>query len=514
MEKDSLTFYFDHMFDSVDPLIVLDECQRNVLLDNSKYLLVLAGAGSGKTTTMAAKVKYLIEIKKVLEKEILVLSFTRKATEEIRKRIQEDFGFSNVSVWTFHKLGYQILKKNKKSFSVITDPEKQKIFCEFLKENIKDPFFRNKLFLCFNKKYRLKEEYQKLKKGEEPVFSFFILKFLLPFFSYLKGNKDPISTFSFYQKHTRFKEKLKWKILNDCFLFYQKKLTQLKKIDFEDMISLADQTLSCQKESFPYRYLIIDEYQDISYQRFLLVKKLSECNDLKIMAVGDDFQAIFGFSGSQVSLFMDFLKYFPSGKLLTIHETYRNSQELIDVASHFILKNTKQLEKNLYSKKHLNYPVQIFFYKNQEEKLHQVIKIIKENRKKSILLMGRYQEDCKFLLESSFFEMRNNRLICTLYPESDLTFLTIHSAKGLGFEECILLNLEDTIYGFPSKIQDEKMMKRLKETQKEPIKYPEERRLFYVALTRTKHHIYLLVPKKNPSSFINELKKESQVLFH
>ncbi|NLV90769.1 MAG: DNA helicase UvrD, partial [Tenericutes bacterium] len=97
------------------------------------------------------------------------------------------------------------------------------------------------------------------------------------------------------------------------------------------------------------------------------------------------------------------------------------------------------------------------------------------------------------------------------HKDMHIDFLTIHKAKGLGYDYCVLLDLEDGIYGFPSKIEDEPVMKLIKPKIDEPVDYPEERRLFYVALTRTKNKIYMLVPKSKASSFAIELKNYTNV---
>ena len=139
--KENLTKYkkyFDTMFKKIDSNIVLDENQRKVILTDKCHLLVVAGAGSGKTTTMSAKVKFLIEKRNVDPKKIMVISFTNKASDEIAHRIHHDFGFKGVNVCTFHKLGMKILRANKEKISIIDDEEKNKIFDIFMNELFKN----------------------------------------------------------------------------------------------------------------------------------------------------------------------------------------------------------------------------------------------------------------------------------------------------------------------------------------------------------------------------------------
>ena len=119
----SMDEYFGNLFKTVDKNICLDEEQRKVILDDSKYLMVVAGAGSGKTTTMSAKVKYLVEIKKADPKKIVLISFTNKAVDELRERINNQFNIP-CHISTFHSLAYKILKENGRNYEIMTFPHK------------------------------------------------------------------------------------------------------------------------------------------------------------------------------------------------------------------------------------------------------------------------------------------------------------------------------------------------------------------------------------------------------
>ena len=129
--------------------------------------------------------------------------------------------------------------------------------------------------------------------------------------------------------------------------------------------------------------------------------------------------------------------------------------------------------------------------------------------KSSILLLGRYKFDKKRLLKSEEFigSEDSNTLRSRKYPMANLTFLTVHSAKGLGFDNVIILNTEEGKFGFPSQIEDDPIM-RLVIQQDYSMEFAEERRLMYVALTRTKNHVYLAVPQNKPSRFLLELIKD------
>ena len=126
--------YFNNLFKNVDDNIHLDQEQINVILDESKYLMVIAGAGSGKTTTMSAKVKYLVDIKKVDPKKIILISFTNKAVLELKERINDNFNIP-CDISTFHSFAYKLLKNSGKTPEIMTFP--QKIVEKFKKANKK-----------------------------------------------------------------------------------------------------------------------------------------------------------------------------------------------------------------------------------------------------------------------------------------------------------------------------------------------------------------------------------------
>ena len=124
-----------------------------------------------------------------------------------------------------------------------------------------------------------------------------------------------------------------------------------------------------QNTSLPYKYIIIDEFQDIARQRFNLTKRLSDITHAKVVAVGDDWQSIYAFAGSDITLFTKFIEFMGSGKELKITHTYRNSQELIDIAGGFVQKNSSQIRKHLLSPKHLKDPIQLEFYDDNNKNL-------------------------------------------------------------------------------------------------------------------------------------------------
>ena len=280
-----------------------------------------------------------------------------------------------------------------------------------------------------------------------------------------------------------------------------------------------------------FKYIIVDEYQDISRQRFDLTKELSEVTDAKIIAVGDDWQSIYAFSGSDITLFTKFEEKMGYAKMLKIVRTYRNSQEVIDIAGNFIQQNKEQISKQLISNKHITDPVLIYTYDSSPKKAnnanrksgsnyemaHAIEQVLgdlllykKEEGKEpgSILLLGRYGFDGDNLERTGLFEYinRTNKVKSVKYPRLDITFMTAHSSKGLGYDDVIVINGKNETYGFPSKVEDDPVLSFVIKGDRS-IDYAEERRLFYVAMTRTKNRVFFVAPEKNPSEFLLELKR-------
>ena len=221
----------------------------------------------------------------------------------------------------------------------------------------------------------------------------------------------------------------------------------------------------------------------------------------------------------------EFKKYLEDAKQIPITNVYRNSQELIDIATSFIDKNSMQIKKKLSSIKHLDNPIEIYAYDdsiyletniNKSNLLVNILdKIYNNNPKNKVLLLERYNSDIDTVLNTNELIKKNKEnIINKNHLNMQIDYLTIHKSKGLEYDDCILINAIDDKYGFPSKIEDEKIISILKPKIKENITYPEERRLFYVAITRTKNKLYILVPKSKVSSFVKEISVYKNVIIN
>lgn len=702
--------YLDNILRQVDPTVTLDEDQRKVVLTDEDYCLVIAGAGAGKTTTVAAKVKYLVDKKNIDPSRILVISFTNKAVNELKDKIQTGLGI-HCPIATFHSTGNAIIHKhmpeeklniveNTKLYFVIRDyfrnsvlknesmvnnlimffatyfdapyegndlndffnkiakanystmrsdledfrrevidartkksvtiqneilrshqeveianflylnnidyeyepiypyhityarkpytpdfiiMQKDKVFylehfgisengqndrysddeLARYKQSINEKVSLHKkhntnliyTFSSYNDKRSLSAHLKELLEkngfileprsnrevmeiliaGEENRYIRKLLNLICRFISNFKVNGYRAEEFNrMYHATQNVRSRLFLNICNDCYLEYERWLNENKAVDFEDMINESARLLMEVKEmkqKLDFKYIIVDEYQDISKQRFDLTKALSEVTDAKIMAVGDDWQSIYAFSGSDITLFTKFAEKMGYAKMLKIVKTYRNSQEVIDIAGNFIQKNTNQISKRLVSPKRIEDPVIIYTYDSKaktpngnrrsganyalakavQTALEHIMKSKRAEGKKpgTILLLGRFGFDGDHLERSGLFEYvnRGNKVKSVKYPELDITFMTAHSSKGLGYDDVIIINGKNETYGFPSKIEDDPVLAFVIKGDNS-FDYAEERRLFYVAMTRTKNRVYFVAPESNPSEFLLEIKKE------
>lgn len=696
--------YLDNVLKSVDPAICLDDEQRRVVLSDEDYTLVIAGAGAGKTTTVAAKVKYLVEKKNIKPQEILVISFTNKAVGELKDKINKDLKI-DCPVTTFHKAGYAICKRTEdERRRVVTEGYMYSVINEYLKTNILEyPELVDKLILFFgsyfdapyegddlntffnyiskadfttlrgnmneytekvidqrtgrcvsiahermrslqevlianflylnsigysyekvypynilrsqkpytpdftitqgdkvvylehfgitedgrnnryseeqlntykseiNDKIRLhnehnteliytfsayndgrdllahlkeellvhglelnprpsKEVFEKIVNTEENKYIQRLVKLICTFIQNFKVNDFVIDDFTRFRSSSHNERtKLFLTICEQCYHEYCKRLKEYQAIDFEDMINESARILREEEVSgrdLGFKYIIVDEYQDISRQRFKLTKELSRLCNAKIVAVGDDWQSIYAYAGSDITLFTDFKETFGYGEELHITKTYRNAQEVIDIAGGFIQKNLKQIRKQLISPKRIDHPIVIKTYSEEVDRsltegkggkyylvgqcVEQIMDgLIAKHPNCKILLLGRYGFDGYNLCKSADFmyDDKTGNVTSKKYNADYFDFMTVHRAKGLGYDYVIIINARNETYGFPSQVEEDPVLRYVVKDD-HSYDYAEERRLFYVALTRTKNRVYIVTPQQHPSEFVLELLRD------
>ena len=214
------------------------------------------------------------------------------------------------------------------------------------------------------------------------------------------------------------------------------------------------------------------------------------------MAVGDDFQSIYSFSGTDISLFIKFRRYFRNGKILKLRKTFRNPKDVVDISYRFVLSNRGQIRKRLISTNYIDNSI-IVVYADNPLKAFKIISKDLDN----ILILSRNKKDILNILDDEI-NLENNKII---YNNKNIKYLMIHSSKGLEGDYVFILNCIDDVLGFPNKIRENELFKYIKDSNNN---LDEERRLFYVALTRCKKRVYIFTQKERESIFVKELIKK------
>ena len=284
---------------------------------------------------------------------------------------------------------------------------------------------------------------------------------------------------------------------------YINALSDSNQIDFTDAILQA--TEIC-RTSHPveYDYIIVDEFQDISVDRYNFLKVLREGNPpAKLYCVGDDWQSIYRFSGSDMALFNQFPEYFGATEINKIETTYRFGEPLVSLSSNFIQRNKAQIQKNIHSfSSEMRTELEFYAYDRRDycNTIGQLVASIPSD--KSIFLLGRYSFD-DYYLSFMYQSIKESNRFYYVIGGRKIEFLTVHKSKGLEADYVILLQCNKDTYGFPSQVSDDPVLNYVL-TKSDQFPYGEERRLFYVAITRAKVKTLVLYDKRFPSVFVDE----------
>lgn len=298
-------------------------------------------------------------------------------------------------------------------------------------------------------------------------------------------------------------------LMRPMYELYETTLSKRGEIDFTDAIIQASEY--CRKGLWRrYDYILVDEFQDISIDRYIFLQSLRHNEPLtKLFCVGDDWQSIYRFAGSDMALFVDFSKYFGYTEECKIETTYRFGNPLIERSSAFIQMNPTQRKKSVRPRT-INPPkTEIDFVGvDKNTSVYKVLESYVQNipTDKSIYIIARYTYDSK-VLDVGIGSLRNDanreRLIVKIC-DRDIPFLTVHSSKGLEADYVFLINCNSGIYGFPSMVSDDPVLDYVL-SEGDEYEYGEERRVFYVGITRAKIHTYVLFDVDKPSPFVTEM---------
>ncbi|MGN0973782.1 MAG: ATP-dependent helicase [Bacilli bacterium] len=335
----------------------LNKEQKEAVLYNDGPLLVLAGAGSGKTKVLTTKIAYLIEKLNVSPTNILAITFTNKAAKEMRDRVDGLIGSVSkfIQISTFHSFGLKILRENYKylgydsNFTIIDSDDSLSIIKKILKQKNLDPktynpkAIRNKISSCKN-------------------------ELMTPeMYSRYAGTDYENIVVEIYEK-------------------YISTLKQNNSVDFDDLLILPIQLFKengeiLEKYQEHYQYILIDEYQDTNEAQYILTRLIS-AKYRKICCVGDNDQAIYGFRGANYKNILNFERDYPDSKTIMLEENYRSTKTILDAANCVIRNNKDRKDKNLRSNKGTGEKIEYFRCDSEKQEATYVVgeieKLVKE----------------------------------------------------------------------------------------------------------------------------------------
>lgn len=479
----------------------LNSSQALSVINGEYNVLVLAGAGSGKTSVLVARAGWLLLRKLAKAEQILLLAFGRKAAQEMNERIQERLQQEDIEAKTFHALALYIIREGSNKSPAISEFET-------------DSQKRGELLLnewrtqCSTKKAQAKgwrewltEELQwDVPEGEfwkDEKISKKIVSRLERWLSLMRmhgGSQKEMIESADEQFRDLFQKRLR--LMSPLLKAWKTALKDEGAIDFSGLIHQAVNLLEKGRFISPWKHILVDEFQDISPLRAKLLQALRQQNkQTSLFAVGDDWQAIYRFSGAELDLTTSFEHNFGEGALCALDTTYRFNQRIGEIANRFILQNSTQLDKPLNSLVKGNKKSVVLLYENALERLFDKMSgYVTENE--TILCLARYH-----YLRPEILSKAQTR-----WPKLKIEFMTIHASKGKQADHVIICGLNSGKDGFPAAAR-ESIMEQVLLPKHEEFEHAEERRLLYVAMTRAKQQVWLLYNPDEPSEFVSELKQ-------
>lgn len=478
----------------------LNPAQARAVVNGEQSLLVLAGAGSGKTSVLVARAGWLLTTGEAVADQILLLAFGRKAAQEMDERIQERLHTRDITARTFHALALHIIQQGSKKVPSISKLEN-------------DAQARQALFIktwrqqCSEKKAQAKGWRQWLEEElgwEVPEGSFWqddklarrLGSRLDRWVSLMRmhgGTQAEMIESAPEAIRDLFSKRVK--LMAPLLKAWKTALKEENAVDFSGLIHQAIIILEKGRFVSPWKHILVDEFQDISPQRAELLSALRAQNKhTSLFAVGDDWQAIYRFSGAQLSLTTAFHHYFGEGDRSDLDTTYRFNSRIGEIANRFIQQNPHQLAKPLNSLRPGDKKAVTLLADDQLEPLLDKLSGYAKPDER-ILVLARYHHLKPAALEKA----------ATRWPKLQLEFMTIHASKGQQADYVIVLGLKEGSDGFPAPARESVMEQALLPV---PEDFPdaEERRLLYVAITRARHRVWLLFNKEEPSVFVDILK--------
>ena len=337
----------------------LNDRQKEAVLYNEGPLLIIAGAGAGKTKTLTTKIAYLIEERHVSPYNILAITFTNKAAKEMKDRLFRIVGDATkkLTVSTFHSFGLKLLRENyerlgyDKNFVIMDSDDSLTVVKKIIKDMNYDPkvynprAIRNKISSCKNE-----------------------------MMSPAQYERYAVSDYE--------------KVVKEIYEKYETKLQRNNSVDFDDLLLLPIELFKKNpdillKYQDLYQYILIDEYQDTNEAQYILTKLLSE-RHRNITCVGDDSQSIYSFRGANYKNILNFEKDYKDAKIVLLEENYRSTSHILDAANNVIKNNKQRKDKNLWTSRGIGEKIKYYRAYNERDEAQYVIRKIKELINKNV----------------------------------------------------------------------------------------------------------------------------------
>ncbi|CFQ91266.1 MULTISPECIES: DNA helicase IV [Yersinia] len=477
----------------------LNESQSRAVVNGEDSVLVLAGAGSGKTSVLVARAGWLLRRNDALPEQILLLAFGRQAADEMNSRIKERLAVDDIQAKTFHALALHIIQQGSRKTPAISKLES-------------DSQARRSLLIkhwqqqCSEKKAQAKGWREWLTDELEWDVAdgdFWQDKRLaarlagrlerwLGLMRMHGGSQAEMIEQADEEIRDLFQKRIR--LMAPLLKAWKTALKEEGAVDFSGLIHQAVNLLDKGRFVSPWKHILVDEFQDISPQRAMLLTALRKQNKQTcLFAVGDDWQAIYRFSGAELSLTTAFSQNFGEGAECALDTTYRFNDRIGEIANRFIQQNPYQLKKPLNSLSKGNKKSVMILPNDQlEVLLDKLSGFVKDDER--ILILARYHHLRPEILQKA----------ATRWPKLNIDFMTIHASKGQQAEYVIIAGLHEGNDGFPA-VARESILEDVLLPAPEDFADAEERRLLYVAMTRAKHQVWLLQDTSNPSVFIDQL---------
>lgn len=478
----------------------LNPSQARAVVNGERSLLVLAGAGSGKTSVLVARAGWLLARGEASAEQILLLAFGRKAAQEMDERLQTRLHTDAITARTFHALALSIIQQGSKKVPVVSKLEN-------------DALARYTLFTqCWQQQCREKKAQAKGwrlwlqdEMGWDVAEDNFweddkIIKRMgsrldrwVSLMRMHGGSQAEMIAGAPEEVRELFGKRVK--LMAPLLKAWKTALKEENAVDFSGLIHQAINILEKGRFVSPWKHILVDEFQDISPQRAALLAALRKQNSqTSLYAVGDDWQAIYRFSGAQLSLTTAFTHYFGEGDNCALDTTYRFNSRIGEIANRFIQQNPHQLSKPLNSLTAGDKNAVTLLEDDKLDALFDKMSgyVTAEQR---ILVLARYHHLKPAALEKA----------ATRWPKLNIDFMTVHASKGQQADYVIVLGLQEGFDGFPAPAR-ESIMEQALLPAAEDFPDAEERRLLYVAMTRARLRVWLLFNKAQPSPFVEELK--------